>query len=689
MQQLTRCTDECREQRPAVLLSWVALVPGLLLTLPSPAEADAVKSFLPHAVCYLWDTGLLAVHAVTDAVIGTSYVVISATLGYLVYRARRDVPFHWVLVAFGAFIVACGATHFMELWTLWQPRYWLAGGVKIVTAVASAATALVLPPLIPRALALVQAAKTAHEQQRILRLSEARFRALVESAPDGIVIAGRDGRIALINRQAELMFGYQRDELLGRDVDLLLPEGARLDHAAHRASDAAAPSVGPLGRGLRLAGRRKDGSEFPAEISLSPLDTDEGVLITAVVRDVTERRRAEAQHLELVREQSARAEAEAANRTKDQFLATLSHELRTPLNAIYGWARMLRSGTLDETTSGRAVDVIERSARVQVQMIDDLLDVSRIISGKMQLDVRLVDPAAVIDAALDVVAPAAAAKQLRVQPVLDPRAGPIMGDAERLQQVVWNLLANSVKFTPKGGRIQVHLRRINSHIEIEVADTGEGIDPELLPFIFDRFRQGGDRRGGLGIGLSLVRHLVELHGGGVHVHSDGPGKGSIFVVKLPTSITKPAHVPEVHPAVSAGSPQPSGRSLEGVRVLAADDDADSLELIQTILTAQGAEVRTASSVTEALEHLTRDTPDVVLSDVEMPHDDGYAFVRMLRSGQDARWRSLPVVAVTAYGRVEDRIRLLSAGFNMHLPKPLDPSELIAVILSLARRSGRE
>jgi len=624
---------------------------------------------------------------VSDFLIGAAYVTISATLAYLVYRARREIPFHSIFLAFGAFIVACGATHFMELWTLWEPRYWLAGGVKVITAVASVATALVLPPLIPKALALVRAAGVAREQERIRRVSESRFRALLESAPDGIVIADRDGRIRIVNRQAELLFGYEREELLGRDIEILLPDSARRRHVEHREQYVAAPAVRPMGRGLALSGRRKDGIEFPAEISLSPLQTDDGLLITAVVRDVSERRRAEAQQLELVRAQAARAEAEAANRTKDQFLATLSHELRTPLNAVYGWVGVLRAGSLDEAGVARALEVIERSARVQVQMIDALLDTSRIIAGKMQLDVRLVDPRTVIEAALDVVEPAAAAKQIRVQPVLDPRAGPIMGDAERLQQVVWNLLSNSVKFTPKGGRVQVHLRRINSHIEIEVADTGEGIEAALLPFIFDRFRQGiGERRGGLGIGLSLVRHLVELHGGEVRAHSEGPGRGAIFVVKLPVTITKSPETTDRHPAVSLGRPAATSGTLQGLHVLAVEDDADSLELLGTVLAAQGARVTTAVSATEAMEALVRETPDIILSDIEMPGGDGYSLVRDIRGAQSA-WRSVPIVAVTAYSRVEDRIRLLSSGFNMHLPKPVDPSELAAVITSLTRRSG--
>ncbi|HKQ64343.1 MAG TPA: ATP-binding protein [Methylomirabilota bacterium] len=391
-------------------------------------------------------------------------------------------------------------------------------------------------------------------------------------------------------------------------------------------------------------------------------------------------------------EQRARTAAEAASRAKDEFLAVLSHELRTPLNAVYGWAHLLRSGGLEGDAAARALDVIMRNANAQVQLIDDMLDVSRIVTGKMRLDVRSVDLKAVVEAAIDVVRPAADAKDLRLQTILDSQALGITGDPGRLQQVVWNLLINAVKFTPRGGRIQVHLQRTDSHAEISVSDTGQGIAADVLPHVFERFQQGDSsstrQHTGLGLGLALVRHLVELHGGSVEASSPGLGLGATFTVRLPIAIAraverdaKPARE-RAHPTVGAAPP---ATALRGVRVLVVDDDRDGLELVAAMLMTSGADVRACSSVVEGLKAMQTWEPDVLISDIEMPGEDGYSFIRRVR-GLEGPLARTPAVALTAYGRGEDRLRTLAAGYSMHVPKPVDPVELAVIVANLAGRA---
>jgi signal transduction histidine kinase len=394
--------------------------------------------------------------------------------------------------------------------------------------------------------------------------------------------------------------------------------------------------------------------------------------------------------LELIgREQAARVQAEDANRAKDEFLATLSHELRTPLNSILGWAVMLKSRQTDETFLPHALDVIERNARAQSQLVEDLLDVSRIITGKLRLDVRAVDLVGVINAAIDAVRPAATAKGIRLTAVLDPKAGPIAGDPDRVQQMLWNLLANAVKFTPKQGRVQVRLQKVNSHVEIVVTDTGCGIAADVLPRIFDRFHQADGtttrRHGGLGLGLALVKHLIEMHGGVVRADSAGPDRGATFIVELP--LMAQLTLEEASPAHAAPRRPPAVPSLvlDGLRLLVVDDDTDTLELFTRLFTRQGAEVLVAASTAEAVAELARRAPDVLLCDIEMPGEDGYALIRQVRTLSVKQGGTVPAIAVTAYGSVDDRIRLLSAGFQMHVAKPVDPDELVAVVASVAGR----
>ena len=393
----------------------------------------------------------------------------------------------------------------------------------------------------------------------------------------------------------------------------------------------------------------------------------------------------------LVREQSARAQAEAANRIKDEFLATLSHEIRTPLNSILGWVTLLRNHSLTDSEVQRALEVIERNARSQSHLINDLLDVSNIINGKLRLDVEPLMPEAVIKKAVESVRPAAAAKNIQLQTDLDEEAGPVLADADRLQQIVWNLLLNAIKFTPRDGQVKVKLKRAESHLEIIISDTGIGIEPELLPFVFDRFRQGDSsttrKFGGLGLGLAIVRHLVEMHGGTVRVESEGLNRGAGFTVRFPLA-QAPSCAEIDHFAMTnrelAG--WECGEDLADLRVLVVEDDHDSCQLLVAILTRCQAEVQAAANAVEALTILEEWHPDVIISDIEMPVMNGFEFIRNVRSHKALA--KIPAVALTAYARVEDRLRALASGFHMHLAKPAEPAELLAVVASLTKRIGR-
>lgn len=391
----------------------------------------------------------------------------------------------------------------------------------------------------------------------------------------------------------------------------------------------------------------------------------------------------------------ARQGAETANRAKDEFLATLSHELRTPLNAVLGWSRMLDDSRLGDEDRTRAIEAIQRNAQLQAQLVEDILDVSRIISGKLKLDVRPTDLAAVVEAAVESVLPAAQAKGIRLQRVLDSGSSLISGDPDRLQQVVWNLLSNAIKFTPKGGRVQIRLERVNSHVEIIATDTGIGISPQVLPYVFDRFRQADStstrQHGGLGLGLAIVRHLIEMHGGTVDAESAGEDQGSTFTVRLPLIALRSVDMlPEKsqereHPTGDREVPFDPAPKLEGLHVLIVDDEADGLRLVTTVLETCGAKVTAVNSAAAALSALQELRPDVLISDLGMPGEDGYSLIKKVRALPAAQGGRTPAAALTAYARLEDRMRVLRSGFQTHLPKPVEPAELVTVVASLSGR----
>ncbi len=541
-------------------------------------------------------------------------------------------------------------------------------------------------------LSAVQAAIRGRERQyqirdqiEAIREGEQRFQAMANSIPQLAWMAKPDGWIFWYNQRWHAYCGSTPEQMEGWGWQSVHDPGEL-------------PRVMEKWKGAVVRGepwedtfplRRHDG-EYRWHLSRAmPFrDAQGGILLWfGTNTDITDQQQAADERQRLLEsERAARQEAERVSRMKDQFLATLSHELRTPLNAIFGWTQLLKRGKDDPEMVAEGIDVIDRNVRVQTQLIEDLLDMSRIISGKVRLDVQRVELPEVIHAALEVVQPAAEAKGIRLEKVIDPNAGPVSGDPARLQQVLWNLLTNAIKFTSKGGKVCILLERVNSHVQISVSDTGEGINPDFLPHLFERFSQadGSSKRkhGGLGLGLSIVKSLVEMHGGTITARSEGPGKGALFAVHLPLRVTTQDEAPTL--ATSPGtraSLLANSPKLTGVKVLIVDDEPDARELVKRVLVEYEAVPALADSAAAASRMLPSFLPDVIVSDIGMPEQDGYEFIRSIRK-EGVR---TPAVALTAFARPQDRIRSIQAGYQVHLPKPVEPAELVAVIASLAGR----
>jgi PAS domain S-box-containing protein len=537
-----------------------------------------------------------------------------------------------------------------------------------------------------------------HEED--LRRSEERFRLLVEGVSEyAIFMLDPNGLVSSWNAGAQRIKGYTASEIIGQHFSVFYPPEAKESHWPEHELQVAAEKGSFTDVGWRL---RKDGTTFWASVSLSALRDDAGQLLgfAKLTRDLTESKRVEAMEIATLQreemldaERNARMSAQRSMRLKDEFLATLSHELRTPLSAILGWTQILLR---EDTPKGpaeqkRAVEVIDRNARAQVRLIDDLLDLSRIMTGKLRLDLQQIPLSTVVEAAVDSARPAAENKGVRLRAMLSSGNDVVSGDGTRLQQVVWNLLTNAIKFTPKGGQIQVLLQRINSHLELSVSDTGIGIPAHYLPQVFDRFSQKDSSTtrtfGGLGLGLAICKQLVELHGGVIRAASDGEGSGSTFFVELPVSITHltDRETPRIHPTTET---QPGEMAslprLDGVHVFAVDDEPDARELLRTVLQDQGATVTSFSSADEALTALKTSKPSILICDVGMPKTDGYQLIRTLRA-EEARGSRIPALALTAFARAEDRKRSLVAGYQAHLAKPFDVGELILLVADLVGR----
>ena len=529
------------------------------------------------------------------------------------------------------------------------------------------------------------------EAREALRRESALLHALMDNIPDAIYFKDTEGRFTRVNSHAPYRGNKAPEEVVGKtDFDFFVEEHARAAYEdEQRVMRTGVPIVDKEEKEVY-----PDGSTTWLSTTKVPIFDDAGRVtgIVGISRDITERKRAEESRIELAREQAARTEAENANRLKDEFLAVLSHELRTPLTAILGWSKMLMDGQVAEETRAGALASIYRNARSQAQLIEDLLDISRIITGRLRIEPRPVNLASVVEAAVAGVRPSASAKGVTLQTKLDPLAGAVSGDPDRLQQVVWNLLTNAVKFTPKGGLVEARLSRVGSQIEIVVSDTGQGIEPDFLPHVFDRFRQADSsttrRHSGLGLGLSIVRHLVELHGGAAHAESAGRGQGSTFRVLLPADACglNGERVGEESSTADANGATASLHSLEGLKVLAVDDDADARQLIAEILSRCGAQVRTAASAATGIEALRLWMPDVLLSDIGMPDGDGYALIESVRALPAEQGGATPAAALTAYAGAEDHARVLSSGYHAHLAKPIEPARLCALVAQLAGRA---
>jgi PAS domain S-box-containing protein len=534
--------------------------------------------------------------------------------------------------------------------------------------------------------------------------ARAHLAAIVAYSEDAIVSKTLEGIVTSWNAAAERLFGFTAEEMLGQPILRIIPQDRQYEEAEILAK---------LRQGERIERYEtirlhKEGHRLDVSLTVSPVRDSNGVIVGAakIAHDITERRRAERALQErevqlanllaereslLESERVARSEAERLGHVKDEFLATLSHELRTPLNAIQGWATLLRDRKVSAQDYERGLETIERNVRTQAQIVNDLLDMSRIISGKVHLEVQPLHLHEVVSNAIETVRQSAVAKSIRIQAMLDSRIGLVRGDPNRLQQVLWNLLSNALKFTPGGGRVQVVLERVNSHVEISVEDSGIGIPAEFLPYVFDRFRQGDPsttrRYGGLGLGLSIVKSLVELHGGSVRVKSPGENQGSTFIVALPISYVRSDESERRSDARSA-DPLESIElpELESVSVLIVDDEPDGRALIARILEGRGARTTCVASAAEALDALARERFDILLSDIGLPDTDGFELIRRARLLDASRPGPIPAVAITAYARPEDRQRSLLAGFHMHLSKPIEARELIASIAGLLRLS---
>lgn len=695
-------------------------------------------SFIPHGHCYLWQPNLVWLHIISDGLIALAYYSIPIALFYFVQK-RQDLPFYWIFLLFSAFIVACGTTHIMEIWTLWHPTYWLSGSIKVVTAAISLLTAIEMVPLVPQALALPspeqlkqanaqlqtqiaerlrveaelrkyqnhleelvavrtneitksneQLAQEITERQRILevlRQSEERYRYLAEAIPQLVWTTDANGECNYFNQNWCDYTGLTLEQSLGSGwLAALHPDD--IQHAYEVWLNAV--TSGTLYENEYRFKRAVDNAYRWQLARGFPLKDEQGRVVQwfGTCTDIHEQKQIQQERARLLElEQTARAKAETANRIKDEFIAVLSHELRTPLNAILGWSKLLQQHSFDQAQISQALATIERNAKLQVQLVEDLLDISRIAQGKLTLNITHVNLESTITAALETMHLAAASKSIKTNIVFAPDVGQVMGDSTRLQQVVWNLLSNAVKFTPGGGKVEVRLERLGDYAQIIVSDTGKGISADFLPYAFDYFRQADSsstrKFGGLGLGLAIVRNIVEMHGGTITATSPGEGQGATFTVRLPLIQELATGTKEAQNQITF--PNTDASPLLGVRVLVVDDDTDSRDFVTFVLEQEGADVIGVTSALAALQALGSAKPDILVSDIGMPEMDGYTLMHQVRTWTPEQGGQIPAIALTAFATKHEQQQAIAAGFQMHLSKPLNPETLVQSIVKLMEK----
>lgn len=632
--------------------------------------------FMPHGHCYLWKPSLVALHVISDGLIALAYMLIPIGLAYLVYK-RKDLVYGWIFLCFCAFIVACGTTHLMEIWTLWYPDYWISGFIKAITAVISLTTAFLLIKLIPKIL-VIPNESSLREANIALEKSESKFKSILEGAPDALVIANQDGTIQMINAQTEKFFGYNKDELIGKKVETIVPERYRHQHVNHRDSYFMNPHPRPMGADLNLLGVRKDGSEFPIEISLSPVETEEGTLALAAIRDITDKKQIETLLIE------KNVQLVNSDMAKDQFLTHMSHELRTPLNGIIAMTQLLLTTNLDKEQKEQ-LDIISESNEQLLAVINQVLDFSKVESGNIGVEYVEFNIRDIINKVVASYAIKASSKNLELTCYIHPDI-PVHchGDIVKIRQILSNILDNAVKFTEQGTidiTVAAHKPNPNqTNLVITVTDTGIGIPPEIIPKLFKPFSQGDSsmtrKYGGTGLGLAISKRLAEVMGGSIDVKSHATGTQFTFTVPCVSSL----HFAEHEANTIAKETNSAPLEKHSGRILLIDDNKLTQKTIFLLLNKLGYTVTIANDGLEGLQALKSANYHLILMDCQMPNMDGYMTTMEIRKNELGTNRRTPIIGVTAHALDINRQKCLDAGMDDYISKPFNIHDLNQLIL---------